>query len=398
MTALRCFQGGGSLRLLADTPSRAPRRPPVGSSAPARLGDQAGPRGPPAGPCGLRASGLSSTRAEGGGRVREAPPRAEPNCRGGPDSLRSAAAAPRRLRGGPRELVLLGSGLPAGWARGAAEDERRRAGGVRVPPAAPAREGPRRASQRGCAAHLGAAPAPVRDPVQGYVSQFRASVTRELRERPREPCRTMGLPRLRLPSPGHFLRRRAREPPPPPPRRHRVTKKPGKPSVPPRTEHPVMGVQSKKNFIATNAAEAIMAVPKKPLRACVDVRQGDKFLLENSGLVKKYLQKKDFGTMPRYLVKLNEEAQRAQEEADTCLKEVLQQKRPQRISREERETLLEGLKRNWEEINQEFQGLSVVTGTIPRRLHREKLETQMKQLEHDISAIEKHCFIYVARA
>lgn len=38
----------------------------------------------------------------------------------------------------------------------------------------------------------------------------------------------------------------------------------------------------------------------------------------------------------------------------------------------------------------------MVTDTIPRRLHREKLETQMKQLEHDISALEKHCFIYVA--
>lgn len=63
-------------------------------------------------------------------------------------------------------------------------------------------------------------------------------------------------------------------------------------NVPKRTEHPVMGVRSQRNHITTNIAEAIVAVAKKPTRACVDVRKGDKFLIENSGLVKKYLKKK----------------------------------------------------------------------------------------------------------
>ncbi|KAJ6666771.1 hypothetical protein lerEdw1_020495 [Lerista edwardsae] len=167
--------------------------------------------------------------------------------------------------------------------------------------------------------------------------------------------------------------------------------------VPRKIEPPVLGVQSKKNFIAANAAEAIMSVPKKPLRACVDMRHGDKFLIEDSGMVKKYLHKKDFGAVPRYLVKHNQDVQRAQEEADARVQEVVRQKHPKRISRDEREALLEGLKKNWEEINREFQGLSVVTDTIPKRLHKEKLEVEMKQLEHDIKAIEKHCFIYVAQ-
>ncbi|KAL7977888.1 hypothetical protein Chor_010840 [Crotalus horridus] len=108
-----------------------------------------------------------------------------------------------------------------------------------------------------------------------------------------------------------------------------------------------MGVQSEKNFVTANVAEAIMAVAKKPLHACVDQRRGEKFLLDDSGLVQRYLKKK-------------------------------------------------GLKNNWEEINKDFQSLSVEITTIPQRLRKEKLETEMKQLEHDIAALEKHKFIYIA--
>lgn len=63
-------------------------------------------------------------------------------------------------------------------------------------------------------------------------------------------------------------------------------------SVPRSTDHPVMGVYSKKDFVSTNAATAIMGVPKKPQQVCVDRRQGDRFFLETSGLIPKYIKKK----------------------------------------------------------------------------------------------------------
>lgn len=44
----------------------------------------------------------------------------------------------------------------------------------------------------------------------------------------------------------------------------------------------------------------------------------------------------------------------------------------------------------------EFQNLPVEIDTIPKKLYKGKLESQMKQLEHDIEAIEKHKFIYIA--
>lgn len=57
---------------------------------------------------------------------------------------------------------------------------------------------------------------------------------------------------------------------------------------------------------------------------------------------------------------------------------------------------MKGLKKNWEEVHKEFQSLSVEIDTIPKKLHKERLEGQMKQLEHDIHTIEKYNIIYIS--
>ena len=68
---------------------------------------------------------------------------------------------------------------------------------------------------------------------------------------------------------------------------------PKKSSVPrAKDAPPLMGIQSTKNFITTNAVENIMAVPKKPAANMADTRHGDSFPLEESGLVPKYRNKK----------------------------------------------------------------------------------------------------------
>ncbi|XP_077160445.1 enkurin-like isoform X4 [Paroedura picta] len=229
-----------------------------------------------------------------------------------------------------------------------------------------------------------------------YISRFRSSVRREARAQIKAPCKTMGVPKLQVPTPKDFLQKYSKTPKLLKRKQAQGSKRTLKPAVPLRTEHPIMGLQSKANFIAANAAQAILQVAKKPLHACVDVRNGDKFLIDSSGLVQKYLKKKDFGAVPRYLMKRNKEAEVAKEKSDNCMRETLRQKCPQRVSKKEREDLLEGLKNNWEEINQAFQSMSVAVDTIPRKLHREKLELQMKALEHDISILEKHPVIYIA--
>ncbi|XP_032093336.1 enkurin isoform X1 [Thamnophis elegans] len=228
-----------------------------------------------------------------------------------------------------------------------------------------------------------------------FVSAFRPYVKRAIQQS-KSPWKTIGPPKVQVPSPKNFLQKHSKEPKLPTKKKDKRSKKAPELSVPKRTDHPVMGVQCTRNFINTNASNAIVAVPKKPLPVYVDRRQGDRFLLETSGLVPKYLKKKDYGEIPKYVIKRNEDTKKAQEEYDDYVRETLRQKAMKRLTEAERETLLEGLKTNWEEVHQAFQNLSVEIDTLPKKLYKEKLETDMKQLELDIHTIEKHKVIYIA--
>ncbi|XP_009897659.1 enkurin [Dryobates pubescens] len=233
---------------------------------------------------------------------------------------------------------------------------------------------------------------PVKPP--RYISTFRPSVKREAQEN-KAQCKTMGPAKVAVPSPKNFLQKHSKEPKLPARQKEQDKKLPSL-SVPRRTDRPVMGIQSKKNFINANAVAAITRLPKKPQPIYVDRRQGDKYLLETSGLVPKYIKKKDFGRTPKYVTKRNEEERRAQEEYEASILETLKKRAMKRLSDEERTSLLQGLRRNWKEVYHEFQRLPVQIDTIPKKLNKEKLETQMKQLEHDIEVIEKHKVIYIA--
>nr|XP_009915174.1 PREDICTED: enkurin isoform X2 [Haliaeetus albicilla] len=242
---------------------------------------------------------------------------------------------------------------------------------------------------------------PVKPP--RYISTFRPSMKHEA-EKNKAQWKTMGPAKVAVPSPKNFLQKHSKEPKLPAKclharftgKKEQDSKKLPALSVPRRTDHPVMGIQSKKNFINTNAVAAITGLPKKPQPIYVDRRQGDKYLLETSGLVPKYIKKKDYGVTPKYVTRRNEEMKRAQKEYEAGILEHLKKRAMKRLSDEERRSLLQGLKKNWEEVYREFQGLSVEIDTIPKKIYKEKLETQMKQLEHDIEVIEKHKVIYIA--
>lgn len=61
-----------------------------------------------------------------------------------------------------------------------------------------------------------------------------------------------------------------------------------------------------------------------------------------------------------------------------------------------RQGIIDGLKKNWEDLHHQYQGLSVVTDTAPKKARKERMEAEMKQLERDIETIEKHRVIYIA--
>lgn len=170
-----------------------------------------------------------------------------------------------------------------------------------------------------------------------------------------------------------------------------------KPSVPLHNDRPQMGAKSTRDFIKTNAVNNIMTVPKKPAAKYVDSATGATHSLETSGLVPKYCQKQEYGKVPSYLEQRKKEMGEAQEEYDRYVAESLQRGQMEKVQQEEREVLLAGLKKNWEELHHQYQGLSVVTDTAPKKARKERMEAEMKQLEKDIELVERHKMIYIAQ-
>lgn len=56
---------------------------------------------------------------------------------------------------------------------------------------------------------------------------------------------------------------------------------------------------------------------------------------------------------------------------------------------------MQGLKHNWEEMQQTYQGLPVMIDTIPKAMRKTNMENDLKRLEKDILLIENLPYIYV---
>lgn len=87
----------------------------------------------------------------------------------------------------------------------------------------------------------------------------------------------------------------------------------------------------------------------------------------------------------------------AQDQYDHYVADSLRQGQMEQVQEQQRAELLQGLKKNWEELHHQYQGLSVVTDTISKRARKERMEAEMKQLERDIDVIEQHRVIYIAQ-
>lgn len=229
-----------------------------------------------------------------------------------------------------------------------------------------------------------------------YESKFKSSVKKELKA-DKSPNKTMGPAKVDLRSSGEFLTKHSKEPQLPEKTKFVYSDEDKRrPPVPKQTEKPLMGIKSNKDFVKTNAVENIMSVPKKPAANFVDTPYGSAHPLEPSGLMPKYVKKKGYGETPLYLQKRKEDVIRAQEEYDEYVREHYRRGAMKQLTEAERQTILDGLKKNWEEIHHQYQGLSVVTDTAPKKMRKERMEAEMKQLERDIELLEKHKVIYIS--
>uniref|UniRef100_A0AAQ5ZVZ5 Enkurin domain-containing protein n=1 Tax=Amphiprion ocellaris TaxID=80972 RepID=A0AAQ5ZVZ5_AMPOC len=177
--------------------------------------------------------------------------------------------------------------------------------------------------------------------VKMYVSKFRPTVVQESKLT-KDAMRTMGPAKVELPSPDKYLKKPSKESKPLEGEFIYLVILSKKPPVPSRTDNPL--IHTKRDFIKTATA-----VPKKQQPMWVDTNTGHKQPLENSGLVPKYIKKKDYGKVPAYLQQRNEEKLRAEEEYSKFVQEQREQRAPRRLPDEERRGVL--IKTRWYDEN-----------------------------------------------
>ncbi|XP_035468705.1 enkurin-like isoform X1 [Scophthalmus maximus] len=233
-----------------------------------------------------------------------------------------------------------------------------------------------------------------------YMSKSRPTVALETVKN-KEPKRTMGPAKVEVSAPDKYLKKYSQEPKLPEKTQSltfvRTNCAGKKPDVPARTDNAPVDIQTKREQESTKGecTKTTKVAPKKPEPIFVDTRNGHKQPIEYSGLVPKYIKKKDYGAVPEYVLQRNEEMQRAWEEHGKFLKDQQEQEAKSKLSHAERQTILQGLKMKWAKLNHEFQGLPFITDTLHLKRNRVRVEMEMKKLEDDINLIERFKIIYL---
>lgn len=156
---------------------------------------------------------------------------------------------------------------------------------------------------------------------------------------------------------------------------YRHTKAP----IPDKTDRPVIGITTNKNFVTANAVEAILMEPRQP-------KPGQP----------NYLLKEDYGKVPAYLTLVKEEVRRENEMIDRYVREKMGEieESPEifeRMTEDERIDLLDALKEKWDALNRKYQKIThhVSLDTIGELRRKEDMEAALKQIEGFIDKLER---------
>lgn len=233
---------------------------------------------------------------------------------------------------------------------------------------------------------------------QIHQSKFRAQIAKE-NNKAKFANKTMGPAKVNVRTPENFLKKSdgstAQMPRPPAQKSSqddvdmRKSQKPKKPSVPRANSSSKRVEKSSKDFISSNAIENICSVARKPQASYVDTKMGHRNDLITSGLVPNHSLKKDFGKVPEYLKLRTAQIKQAQAEYDAYVQAQIQHDSLDAISTKDKISILAGLKEKWEELHHQYQGISVMTDTAPKKNRKERLEAQMSNLERDIDLLER---------
>jgi len=227
-----------------------------------------------------------------------------------------------------------------------------------------------------------------------HQSKFRAQIANE-NNKSKFANKTMGPAKVNVRTPENFLKKSdgsTAQMPRPCIEPNQTVQKPKKPSVPRANDSNYKNKSDQsqsKDFISNNAIENINSVARKPQASYVDTKMGHRNDLLSSGLVPNYTLKKDFGKIPEYLKQRTAQIQQAQAEYDAYVAAQIQHDSLDAISSAQKTAILAGLKGKWEELHHQYQGISVMTDTAPKKNRKERLEAQMSNLERDIDLLER---------
>ena len=141
-----------------------------------------------------------------------------------------------------------------------------------------------------------------------------------------------------------------------------------------------MGLKSSKNFIVSNATQAIIQEPKR--------------LKEETS----FLEKETYGKVPEYLQKVQEDVQREKSIIAKCINEQsteggAEETEYEMMGVDERQQLINSLKKKWDEVNSLYQKICHTSlGDVKRKEAQEK---ELQQLEDDIQKLSRPGPLYI---
>ena len=149
-----------------------------------------------------------------------------------------------------------------------------------------------------------------------------------------------------------------------------------KPPLPQPDEVPLMGVRTDKDYVVSNAVEVILSPPMQ----CKDLKVN-------------YLNKPDYGKIPKYLDKIRKELEEEEHRKQKQQEENEQSLRSKRrlLGLNERRELVSALKERWNKINREYQQSTHLTvlDTLSKVKRKESFEKDLEQIEKDIALIDR---------
>lgn len=162
-----------------------------------------------------------------------------------------------------------------------------------------------------------------------------------------------------------------------------------KPAVPKRSEAPLHGLTSGKDFVTTNAVSAMLTAPKRLPR-----EEPDWTAKPDYGKVPEYLDrvKKDIEAEHEYIMSLLDEKQMEEESASGV--------RMRELTSGEREELIDALKTKWDAVNTAYQRItfkkiSTSNSTTGEIRFKEQCESSLAQIEKDIARLSVKAPIFV---